>query len=272
MKLAVSNIAWTNEEEPAVAEKLRELGVKYIELAPTKKWDDPTVAPDDQIQAYKQWWMRYGIEVVAFQSMLFSRPDLKIFESAENREATVDYLKRFTALAGKMEAGVMVFGSPKNRQRGDMPASETWNIAKAFFAAIGDEAQKHGVCFCIEPNAKDYACDFVTTATEGIDLVTQVNNPGFGLHLDIACMTLAGDDVTESITAAKDVLRHFHISSPMLEVVEDRKDVLHREAAAALKKIGYDRFVSIEMRPGDPGTNMARVEAAVTFAQSVYAS
>ena len=30
MKLAISNIAWTNEEEADVAAKLQELGVRYI--------------------------------------------------------------------------------------------------------------------------------------------------------------------------------------------------------------------------------------------------
>ena len=44
MKLAISNIAWTNEEEADVAAKLRELGVRCVEIAPTKRWDDPTKA------------------------------------------------------------------------------------------------------------------------------------------------------------------------------------------------------------------------------------
>ena len=37
MKLAIANIAWTNEEEADVAAKLRALGVRYVEIAPTKR-------------------------------------------------------------------------------------------------------------------------------------------------------------------------------------------------------------------------------------------
>lgn len=271
MKLAVSNIAWTANEEPAVAKLLQELGVRYVEIAPTKVWDDPLAVSDEQIKAYVDFWDEYGITVVAFQSMLFPRPDLKLFESAENRAQTLAQLKKFIELAGKMQAGALVFGSPKNRQRGDMPADEAETIAAEFFGALGDHAAAHSTHFCIEPNAPQYACDFVTNAAEGSALVTAVNNPGFRLHLDIACMTLAGDDIARSITAAAPVLQHFHISSPMLEAVEERGDVEHQLAGDTLRTIGYDNFVSIEMRPGDEGSNAARVRTAVQLAQKYYA-
>lgn len=270
MKLAVSNIAWTKDEEAEVAALLRDLGVKYIEVAPTKQWQDPTAASADEVAEYKKFWESYGLEIVAFQSMLFPRPDLKIFEDEANRAETAKYLEDFTELAHTLGAQVMVFGSPKNRQKGDMDAAKADEIAAEFFGKLGDKAQKENVLFCIEPNATDYACDFVTNTQQGIGFVNKVGNPGFPLHLDIACMTLAGDDVVASIKAAKPILKHFHISSPMLEAVEDRDDVKHRDAAAALREIGYDRFVSIEMRPAAAGENAARVEKAVRFAQSVY--
>jgi sugar phosphate isomerase/epimerase len=131
-------------------------------------------------------------------------------------------------------------------------------------------AAKNGVVLCLEPNAPQYNCDFITNAADGIELVEKVNNPGFGLHLDTACMALAGDDLAESVRRAIGVLDHFHISSPMLELVERRDDVDHAAAAQALRDIAYDKLISIEMRPGDRGTNVARVEAAVKFAQATY--
>jgi sugar phosphate isomerase/epimerase len=272
MRLVVSNIAWTNEEEIAVAEKLQNLGVKYIEIAPTKKWDNPTKASSQEIADYKAFWQSYGIEIVAFQSMLFSRPDLKIFESDENRQAALDYLKDFTRLARDFGAGVMVYGSPKNRQRGEVGTEAAEKIATSFFREIGDNAEKLGVAFCIEPNPTAYACDFVVNAAEGVELVNRVASPGFGLHLDIAGMTLAGDDIAASIRNAAPLLKHFHISSPYLEQVEDRDDVQHSLAAATLKEVGYNGFVSIEMRLGESGENVYRVERAVTFAESIYSS
>lgn len=271
-RLAMSNIAWTNEEEPAVARKLQQLGVTAIEIAPTKRWDDPTKATEAEILEYREWWAQYGIEVVAFQSMLFARPDLKLFESTENRAECLDYLRSFIALAGHIGAKRMVFGSPKNRQRGEMSYEEAFAIAKDFFTKIAKTAEENGVVFCLEPNAPQYNCDFVTNVKEGAALVQAVAHPGFRLHLDTACMALAADDLSVSIRENADILQHFHISSPMLEQVEPRDDVNHEAAAAALKDVNYDKLISIEMRPGEAGTNLKRVERAISYAKSVYFS
>lgn len=272
MHLAVSSIAWPQEEEKGIAEKLKELGVSSVELAPTKIWDDPTSVSDDEIKEVVNWWRGHGIEIVAFQSMLFSRPDLKLFESKENRQECLEYLKKFIVLAGKMGAQRMVFGSPRNRQRGTVGYSEAFEIATDFFREIAKTANENKVVFCIEPNAPQYNCDFVTNAREGAELVKAVNHPGFGLHLDTACMALAGDDIDDSVRKYANLLRHFHISSPMLEQVEEREEVDHLGASRALNEIQYDSVLSIEMRPGEDGTNIERVERAVKYAQSTYDS
>jgi D-psicose/D-tagatose/L-ribulose 3-epimerase len=272
MKLAVSSIAWTNEEEADVASLLQRLGVSYVELAPTKQWQDPTTEASDKALAdYKAFWAEYGIKVVAFQSMLFNRPDLKLFDTPELRKESLDYLQKFITLAPKLGAGVMVFGSPKNRQRAEMPLPEATKIAQEFFEALGDTAQQNNTIFCIEPNPTAYACDFLVNSQEGIDLVKAVGNPGFGLHLDIAGMTLAGDDIRASITDAGRMIQHFHISAPYLGQVEERDDVDYRLAAQALADIGYSNYLSIEMRPEAAGENLARVEKAVRFAQETFA-
>lgn len=270
MELIVSNIAWTSKEEPTIAEKLRELGIKHVEIAPTKTWADPTSITFEQAREYVDWWSRYDITISAFQSMLFARPDLKLFESDTNRQETIEYMARFLELAGTMNASKLVFGSPKNRQRGGMSIEKASQVASAFFGELGDVALKNNVILCLEPNARQYNCDFITNATEGSHFVRQVNNHGFGLHLDTACMALAGDDFGASIRESKDILEHFHISVPMLAQVGSRDGVNHQSAAEALREIGYDKFISIEMRPGEVGTNAARVEEAVKFVQKMY--
>jgi D-psicose/D-tagatose/L-ribulose 3-epimerase len=269
MKLAVSNIAWTPAEEPAVAAELQNLGVHHVEIAPTKVWEDPTNVTDKQIQEYKDFWGKYDIDVVAFQSMLFGRLDLTMFDDATTRQNTLEYLDKFIDLAGRMGAEVLVFGSPKNRQIKTVSADEAWQIAKQFFTTLGGSAIQHQTNFCIEPNAKAYDCNFVTTAAEGLKLVEEVDNLGFELHLDAAIMSMEGDDPQQSIAAAREHLRHFHISAPMLQPIEEEQ-VNHQSMADALRSINYQHFVSIEMRPGDEGQNVDRVRSAVQIAQKYY--
>ncbi len=270
MKLAVSNIAWTAAEEPEVAQALQELGVHYVEIAPTKVWEDPTNVSDAQIQEYKDFWAKHDIEVVAFQSMLFPHPEMTIFDNAETRQQTKEHLAKFIELAGRVGAEVLVFGSPKNRIVPEgMSSDEAWNIAREFFGSLGDVAIQSQTNFCIEPNAKEYNCNFVTTAAEGLKLVEDVDNLGFELHLDAAIMALEGDDPQTSVENAKQHLRHFHISAPMLMPIEEEK-VDHKAFADALRSINYQHFTSIEMRPGDEGTNVDRVREAVKIAQKYY--
>lgn len=269
--LAVSSIAWTNEEESVVAEKLQELGVEHVELAPTKYWEDPTKATPEQVKERVDWWKGYGINIVAFQSMLFARPGLKLFESAGNRAECLQYLQEFIVLAGRMGAKRMVFGSPKNRQRGDMSHEDAFAIASDFFTEIAKTAEENDVVFCLEPNARQYNCDFITNAQEGAELVRAVGRSGFGLHLDAACMALAGDDIAASIRQNIDILEHFHVSAPMLDRVHSRDDMKYKQIANLLHEVGYDKVISIEMRPGEAGENLSRVEAAVLFVQSTFA-
>lgn len=270
MKIAISNIGWHPSEEADVAKTLQELGVHYVEIAPTKVWDDPTNVTDAQIADYVNFWKSYGIEVVAFQSMLFGKNDLTVFDDDATRAKTSGTLTKFIELAGRMHAKVLVFGSPKNRKVPEgMDDEATEEIAEEFFNTLGDAATANNTSFCIEPNAPQYECNFVTTAAQGRRLVADVANPGFGLHLDAACMTMAGDDPKQSIIDAKEYLRHFHVSAPFLGLVED-KEVDHAACAEALREIDYQGFTSIEMRPSDEGENVERVHTAVGIAQKYY--
>lgn len=270
MNLAISNIGWTNEEEPDIAATLNRIGISFVEIAPTKLWEDPSDATDSEIKKYIKFWTDNNIEVVAFQSMLFNHPEFKLFADEAQTEKVFKYLKEYIVLARKFGAKKMIFGSPKNRQKGGLTKEQALEIAIPFFQKLGDFAAENNTMICIEPNAEQYACDFVTNAQEGIDIVNQINSKGIGLHLDVACMALAGDDVTESIINAGKMIEHFHISSPMLEKVEDRDDVPHLAVAKALMNINYEKYVSIEMKPGPSGTNKDNIVDAINFVKKTY--
>lgn len=261
--LAVSNIAWDQTEEADVARALRDRGVRRVEIAPTKVFDDPTDVSDAAIADYLGFWGAHGIDVVAFQSMLFGHPDLSIFGDEAVVRATIDRLGAFIDLAGRMGAGRLVFGSPRNRRRPEgADEDEIQDAAIAVFGELGRRASDAGVIFCIEPNPPQYGCDFVTTAAQGQQLVRAVAHPGFGLHLDVAGMTLAGDTPADAVRSAADVLCHYHVSAPELGPIE-RDVVDHVSAFRALAETGYSGTVSIEMRPGDLGEAVSRVESAV---------
>jgi sugar phosphate isomerase/epimerase len=265
MRLAVSNIAWPAGSDAAAADLLRRHGVPAVEVAPTKVWPQPADVTEAEAMAYRSWWERRGMAIVALQALLFGQPGLTLFDRAATTERTLDYLGRIIRLAGWLGAGALVFGSPKNRLAAGKPAAEVWSTALGLFRRLGAVAERHRTVFCIEPNPPEYGCDWVTRVAEGAALVAEVGHPGFGLHLDAGGMMLAGDNL-----AGLGPVRpgHFHISEPHLGPT-GTCGAPHTAFAEELRRIHYDRWHSIEMRMPE-GDWLATLDRSIGNAVRLY--
>lgn len=246
MKLAVSNIAWQEHENEAVANIMHDFGIGGLEVAPTKVFPKPISANESEIVLYRKFWEDRGIIIVALQSLLFGRPDLTIFENKIKREETFDYLLAMLRLGNKLGAKVLVFGSPKNRQVDKLSIEEIEDISLPFFYRLGELAVDHGMIFCIEPNPIEYGCDFINTSDEGLALVRKVNSTGFGLHLDSGTMTLNNESIIDTIKLCTRFIEHLHISEPYLKPFGDGV-VKHELISQMLKEHKYKNWVSFEM-------------------------
>jgi hypothetical protein len=56
IRLAVSNIAWSPDDDEAVAAVLRDRDVSLVEVAPTKRWPDPARATADDATTWRAEW------------------------------------------------------------------------------------------------------------------------------------------------------------------------------------------------------------------------
>lgn len=247
MRLAVSNIAWPVESDEEVAAVLRANGATGVEIAPTKYWLRPLEAGSSEIVARRDWWADRGLPIVAMQALLFGRNDLTIFGDAAVRRQTRDYLFGIVDLAKQLGARVLVFGSPKNRRRGELPLSAAEEIAEEFFREVGRHAGPRGVHVCLEANPIEYGCDFIVNSAEAIRFVERVGQEGFGLHLDTGGMTLAGDLPEATLTSAGPRWKHFHVSEPHLAPI-GTGGAPHAEIGRILRKASYSGWVSIEMK------------------------
>lgn len=268
MNLAVSNIAWPRDQEDAAAALLEARGVRGVEIAPSAVWSDPTASSKRERLEYRRAWERRGIAIVAFQALLYGRPDLTIFSGPDARAATTDYLFRLIDLAVDLGARVLVFGSPGHRRTAGLAPREADEIAETFFRGVGRVGEHYGVQLCIEPIPRSWGCEFVTTIREGLDLVRRVDSGGFGLHLD-AASAAAEPDAASVIREAGTVVAHVHASEPNLAPIGSG-GVNHAAFAAALRRIGYSSWVSIEMRVADRERSIDRVDEALRHAQTAY--
>ncbi|MGC9610778.1 MAG: sugar phosphate isomerase/epimerase [Minisyncoccia bacterium] len=266
MKLSISNLAWKNEEADSVYSTLQTLGVGGIEIAPIKTFGniDPG---SEQISKFKADIGKYELAVIASQAYLFGRPDLQLFGSAAVQAEFIEYTKKAIALTAHLGGKIVVFGAPKNRRRLELQVDESDEIAKIFLAEIGAFSEKLGIIFCIEPNAVEYGCDYITDSGWAARLIRSVNSPGIGLHLDSACMAMSKENIPLQISRNADILKHFHVSEPFLKDFKNPSE-FHDIVASALSNISYKNWVSIEMLGGEDA--IRKVETAVIFAQKTY--
>jgi sugar phosphate isomerase/epimerase len=270
MRLAISNIAWPAGADDALAPVLLAHGVEGVELALTKIWSEPLAASSAEVRAYRDQWERCGMRIAALQALVFGKPHLTIFDTESVRRQLLVYLAGIIERAAWLGATALVFGSPKNRRRGERSLDEARVIAVPFFRELGRIAHDHGVYFCIEPNPKEYSCDFITTVAEGIELVEAVDQEGFGLHLDTGGMVLAGESPAASIMAAAEHSRHFHVSEPFLADL-GCESAAHAGCAATLRSTGYTGWVSIEMAEAkEVGAWRAAIDRALSFVRATY--
>jgi len=246
MKLAFSNIAWTPHDNPETLALLRKYGITGIEVAPTKVWPNWEGATLAAAETYGKRLRSLGFEVPSMQSVLFGRPDARLFDR-DGEAAFVSHLNYIAELASALGAHAVVLGAPRQRDRGSLTKREAFDRAADVLHRLAEVFAARGTCLCIEPNPARYSCNFIVNAQEGAELVSHVNHPGLGLHLDAAGMFLEGDDPAQIWPKAGHLVRHFHISEPDLGDF-CHPQVPHQANLEFLRSQNYTGWCSVEMR------------------------
>lgn len=247
MKLSISHIAWPLDQEVFFLKNLKNWGCSGLEIAPNRIWPEPLEASKSKQKQFKSLVHGYGLEISAMHALLYNRNDLGLFRESAIESKTAEYLKGLCALGANLGAKVLVFGSPSNRRRGKIPFRVALERAAAFFAKVAPVAADLGVCLCIEPlTVKE--TDFIVSTQEGLILVDMVNNIGFGLHLDAKAVAAEAEDFCQILQKVDRQIEHFHINDPGLVEINSTGVVDHQSLAKKLRRLGYSRYVSIEMR------------------------
>jgi D-psicose/D-tagatose/L-ribulose 3-epimerase len=267
MKLAVSNIAWGEEWDCAAFGFLAVNGISGIEVAPTRVWPHWQGISPRSIQEFRDVANSAGLSISSLQAILFHKPELQLFGSNQDRQAMHEHLCRCADLAADLGAGCLVFGAPKNRDRGALSEEEALSIAAHFFAKVAEYYAERGVCLAFEANPVEYACNFAVNSRTASRLVRMVDSPGLRLHLDTACLQLAGECAVEVIEQNADILGHFHVSEPYLGPFSSPA-ISHSRVANALKNADYDAWAALEMRAGEPP--LPALEQATRYLRRTY--
>lgn len=269
MRLAVSNVAWDAGEDDAIVTILKRHRVAGVEVAPTKVWNHPTQIAEPDVTAYRRWWEERDLEIVALQSLLFGQQGFELFSGPQVRARMFDHLTSIIRLGGWLGARALVFGSPASRVLHGMDRSQALEVAAEFFGRLADVAERHGTTICLEANPAVYGSEFAQTTAEAIDVVRRVGRPGFALQLDTGSLALTGETDDRTIEQAFELIGHVHVSEPHLAPI-GAATVDHQPIAATLKRLGYDGWVSLEMRSRARSSNADALDAALGHVAGLY--
>ena len=275
MKLAVSNIAWTPEERLAAYDLMAGAGITGLEIAPGLFFagaEDPFVPDAATAEAALAEIAARGLSLVSMQALLFGVAGAALLGDAEERAAFVRGMTRAIDLAGRFGIPNLVFGSPGQRRIPEgMDPDDAREQAAETFRRLGDRAAAAGTAIAMESNPPAYGANFLTTLEEAESFVAQVDHPAVTLILDLGAMHMNGafDTLAGRIPALVERLTHVHVSEPHLAPAPDDATDL-APVLTALRRAGYGRAVSIEMKRPEGGLDIlrGRVDALVRAARA----
>ncbi|HSP48051.1 MAG TPA: sugar phosphate isomerase/epimerase family protein [Clostridiaceae bacterium] len=242
MKLSISNIAWSADQDERMYRFLNEMGYSGIEIAPTRIFSEDPYGKLPEAKAFaKMLEEKHQLEVPSMQSIWFGKTE-RIFGSEEEREILLAYTKKAVDFAAAVRCKNLVFGCPRNRvisDRGQYP------IAVTFFSELGEYAKEKGTVIAIEPNPPIYQTNFINTTREAFALVADVNCEGLMVNIDIGTVIENGEDL-DVMAGRLDRVSHIHISEPFLARIAERE--LHKRLFSLLDSEGYEKYISIEMK------------------------
>lgn len=269
MKISISNIAWDVDKDEKIVELLHEKEISHIDIAPTKYFAAPFLDTKKTVQSVRDWWNERGIEIYGMQALLFGQVGLNMFSGPEIQREMTGYLRKIFSIAEGLGVRRLVFGSPKNRDIGNMDHHAALATGVEYFRQLGDVAAAYGIVICLEPNPRAYNCNFMTNMASTYEVIDMVNHPAIKGQLDLGSLIMNGESLSESLELYSDSIYHIHVSEPFLKKISDNR-ADHTSNSMLLKKYLPELVVTIEMAAAEPELQYSNCESSISIVKKYY--
>lgn len=180
------------------------------------------------------------------EGMYLTHPDPAV------RQVTARYLVELVDCCADFGGTRIVVGSPKQRNLMDgVTYTQAWQWALEVFWDAVKRAEDCGVVLCFEPLAPTET-NFVNTAEEGRRFAAQFDSPAMSVILDVKAMSSESKPIPQIIRESAGQFAYFHANDTNLKG-PGFGDVDFVPIAAALRDVGYDGMVSVEVFTFDEG-------------------
>ena len=261
MKLGICNETFQDWPFEKAFKCAKELGYTGIEIAPFTIEKNVNDISSDQRTEVRQLASEIGLEVIGLHWLLaFTDGYYLTSPDEETQKRTTDYLCSLSKLCNDLGGGVMVLGSPQQRNLlPNVSLDQAMEIAAKVISDACDQFAADNVVLALEPLGPAEG-DFLLTAEEGVKLMRMINHPNVQLHLDVKAMSSEEKSIPEIIKDSADHIAHFHANDPNKRG-PGMGDQDFAPIIAALKEINYDKWISVEVFDYDPGIEALATES-----------
>ncbi len=256
MKFAICNEiyqGWKLEDTLAHA---AQLGYAGLEIAPFTLANAVTDISAAERQRIRELAARHNIAIVGLHWLLVKPEGLYLNHTdAAIRLRTAKYFVELVDCCADVGGTIMVVGSPK--QRNLLPGvthAQAWDWTAATFRDAVKRAEDRGVTICFEPLAPSET-NFINTAAEAIEFVKPFNSSAFKIIIDVKAMSSETKPIPQIIRESWPHFAHFHANDKNLKG-PGFGDVDFKPIAAALREVGYDGYVSVEVFKFEEGAEV----------------
>lgn len=247
MKFGICNEIFRDWKIDDVFAYAAKLGYGGVEIAPFTLANSVCDIASAERNRLRDSAARNGIEIAGIHWVLVKPEGLYLnHPDSSVRERTANYFCDLVEFCADIGGARMVVGSPKQRNllpNVSFEQGRDWTI-ETFRAAVG-RAEARGIIICFEPLGPAET-NFINTAAEAIGLVERLPSPSFKIILDVKAMSSEPKPIPQVIRQSWPHFEHFHANDPNLKGpgfgAMDFKPI-----ASALKEVGYQGFVSVEV-------------------------
>lgn len=159
----------------------------------------------------------------------------------QDYDTILQYFQKLIELALITHTQILVFGSPSLRS---VSNAKQWMTR--LLTEINDMIPNDHLTICLEPNARYYGCNFLTTCQETSEFVNSLHLAHIGWMMDIGNMYLESEDMFHCIELYATEIKHVHLSTKDLKSVHDTK-VKYPWIKYELVRHGYEGQFTLEM-------------------------
>jgi sugar phosphate isomerase/epimerase len=253
MRFAICNELFAGWDHRRVCEFVARTGYQGLEIAPFTLADDPARLPAAARREVRAIAEDRGLAITGLHWLLMKPDGLHLTsDDAAVRQRTVDHLRGLVDLCADLGGAVMVLGSPNQRSLPPGTARTAGRQrARDALLACAPTARARGVTICLEALPMSQT-NLWNTNAEVRAMVDEVGDPAVAMVLDVKSMCAEAMPVPDNIRACRGRFVYVQANDSNLQG-PGFGDVDFVPILRALREVGYDGWISVEVFDFTPG-------------------